>query len=69
MMIESSQPPFCQTDVSGRRLSPTQNVELLVSPFGEYEVEAVDESSVYLVDSCGGIFCNGSQVRVLDAYR
>ncbi len=46
-------------------IKPTNVVELLVDPYGTYEVDATDEetATVYLVDSCGTIICNESQVR------
>lgn len=46
---------------------PTDNVELLVDPFGKYEVDVVsdDGKTLYLVDNCGTIICDYKQVRLL----
>ena len=52
-------------DITGVEIHPTQNVQLLVYPFGKYEFESVDGNMIYLVDSCGGIFCSAKQVRVV----
>lgn len=52
-------------DVFGKTIYPTQNVKLLVYPYGIWEVENVDKDSVFLVDSCGGIFCIGEQVLIV----
>jgi hypothetical protein len=47
---------------------PTDNVQLFVSPFGKWEVDAVsdDGETLYLADNCGMIICHYTQVRLLE---
>ncbi len=54
-------------DILGQKIAPTQNVVLLESPFGNWEVDAVDVTTgtIYLVDGPGTIFCNANQVRII----
>jgi len=58
---------FDHRDCTGRKICPTQNVELLESPHGTWEVDAVadDNNTVYIISGPGTILCTGSQLRIL----
>lgn len=62
--VENNSKPIL--DCMGRKIVPTQNANLLVFPFGTWEIEAINEKTqdVYIINGPGTLICNGDQLRI-----